>query len=90
MTSDVTSQGQHLIGNWLAARRRKERAATEQENAAAELAEQTNALGRWMAPEDAQIGETFCVWHGDSLIAVRYTGADTYSVSVRKRGKSLR
>jgi len=45
-----------------------------------------NALGKWLMPYDAKVGEKFSVWHLDSLIEVTVTNGDP-ELRIRTRGK---
>jgi hypothetical protein len=46
-------------------------------------------LGNHMAPADPRCGETFNIWFGDGLLAVRYNGEGVFEISWRKRPREL-
>lgn len=74
---------------WSRAVSQLEAAKSAMIKAECELSNATNALGKWLMPDDAKEGEVFCVWHGDSLIQAENKGNSRYAISVRKRGRSL-
>lgn len=88
-TDEVTSKGKAHIDRWRAALSSLESAKSGLNRAECEVANATNALGKWLLPDDAKHGEQFCVWHGDSLIAATKVGDHDYAVTVRSRGRSL-
>ena len=91
---NVTDECERLIKAWrdtidLTSSLRNElnRAETDRRNAAV-------ALGRWLTPGDAKAGETFCVWHGDSLISAEVITPSTtpaaggdFRIGIRMRGR---
>lgn len=84
---EPTREGQRLIDDWQSAVQHLDRTKQEVNSAYCVLDNATNALGRWMVPDDINIGETLCVWHGASLIAVTKTeasGLGTFKIKVRK------
>jgi hypothetical protein len=89
MDSDVTREGIDLIDRWSRAVSQLEAAKNAVIRAECELSNATNALGKWLMPDDAKEGEKFCVWHGDSLIQAENKGNSRFAISVRKRGRSL-
>ncbi len=71
-----SKKGEELIKQWMdsttqhiAAKQAEARSSCEALNAA-------NALGKWLMPGDAEVGEKFSVWYGDSLIEVTVTHHD--------------
>lgn len=89
MDSDVTREGRNLIDRWSRAVSQLKAAKNAVTRAECELSNATNALGKWLMPDDAKEGEKFCVWHGDSLIQAENKGNRHHAISVRKRGVSL-
>lgn len=91
---DVSRDGDKLIKDWLHAQRRLEGAKREVNSAECDLLNSTNALAKWMLPDDAKPGEKIAVWYGDSLIQVEpppchpVPGGDA-KVTVRQRGRSI-
>lgn len=86
--SDVTKQGQELIKEWISDVNTLKTSEQKIDNLRNHVSDSRNALGEWLCPGDAKVGESFCVWHGDSLIqATKREGG--YMVVVRSRGKSL-
>lgn len=86
-TTQPTDEGKRLIDRWVAARDAKKRAEDALNREQCEVANSTNALGKWMCPPDARDGETFCVWYGDSLIAVTRKDEHTFDIVIRSRGR---
>jgi len=80
--SQVTQKGRRLIDNWFAAQKRCEAARLEVTRAELDFSNCSEELSKWLKPDDAKSGETFCVWHGDSLIQVR-----DEIISIKTRGK---
>lgn len=98
--SDVTSEGDRLIRNWLRAAERVHQCKLELNTAECDLINAGEALAKWMKPPDAKPGEKIAVWFGDSLIQVEVGGVPRgetvngvgpapteTSVTVRYRGK---
>ena len=85
----MTVEGAALIDRWQRAVSQQAEARSAETRASCELSNATNALGEWLTPNDAKEGETFCVWHGDSLIAAESLGNHDFAITVRKRGRSL-
>lgn len=90
MSEDVTKQGKELIERWKSADVSLNHAKSNLNRAECELSNATNALGKWLSPDDAKEGEQFSVWYGDSLITSESKGNMSYKITVRKRGRSLR
>lgn len=88
--SDLTSEGERLVKNWLGAQQRVSQAEHELNQARCERSNTARELAKWLLPPDAKEGEKIAVWHGDSLIQaeVLSQGCDT-RITIRKRGKSL-
>ncbi len=89
MADDVTHEGKAHIERWQRAVTQLADAKSAVNRADCELSNSTNALGKWLTPDDAKEGEKFCVWYGDSLIAAESKGNHSYAVTMRKRGRSL-
>ncbi len=89
MNDDVTREGKDHIERWQRAVAELAAAKGAVNRADCELSNATNALGKWLMPNDAKEGEKFCVWYGDSLIAAESKGNHSYTVTVRTRGRSL-
>ncbi len=89
MTDEITHEGKAHIERWQRAITQLADAKSAVNRADCELSNATNALGKWLMPDDAMEGEKFCVWHGDLLIAAENKGNHAYVVTVRKRGRSL-
>ena len=88
----VTAEGTRLIEGWQHAIEAVERCRRDLNSADCRKANAEIALGRWLVPGDAKVGESFSVWYGDSLITaevIDLSGNGTYKISVRKRGRSL-
>ena len=90
MFGEPTQTGLKLIERWTNAEKVKRHLVRDLAVADEDIDEAVNALGRWMAPGDMKVGETICVWHGNSLIAVKLTPDKSYEISVRKRGEDCR
>jgi hypothetical protein len=86
--SDLTSEGERLVEAWSGAKEALWRMKQGVVRAECDLQNSTNALSKWLLPEDAKPGEKICVWHGDRLIQVEVNpnGADP-TITVRKQGK---
>lgn len=84
--SEPTSDGKRLIKNWLNAKDHVARLRRELNSAECDLKNNEQALGKWMAPPDAKLGEKICVWWEDNLFQVECGDFD-YKVTVRTRGK---
>ena len=84
--SDLTLEGERLVEGWCAAVRGHQRAHRDLDRADSGLKDAADALGKWLTPGDAAPGETFCVWHGDALIAATVF-ADHIEIAMRARGK---
>ncbi len=89
-STDVTDEGKLLIDTWLDCQTNLERARSAVNSADCALSNAKNALGTWLCPTDANLGETFCVWYGSSLIQATFVSCGTYEITVRKRGRGLR
>ena len=89
MNTQVTHEGKDLIDRWQRAQEKLALLKSQVTGAECALTNATNALGKWLSPDDAKIGEIFCVWHGDSLISTECVEQNRYVVKVRKRGRSL-
>ena len=96
---DLTIEGEGLVKRWLGARETLERLRGQVSAAECDLRDAANQLGAWLTPSgDVKIGETFCVWYGDSLISVRVVSPPShdrfpggkYELSERKSGRTLR
>ena len=88
--STLVVEGEKLVAAWESAKERVERLKGDINRAECELANATTALGAWMTPKDAKIGEQFCVWHGSDMLTVTKThdsGNGTFTINVRSRGK---
>jgi len=85
----ATGEGKRLIERWEQAKKGLEYAKSQVNSAECELANATNALAKWMLPEDAAPGEKICVWHLDALIQVEASkdGMHDAIVTIRKRGR---
>jgi hypothetical protein len=86
----VTYEGERIIKNWLGSVGRLTDAQASVVRAEEHRKICQDELGKWICPNDAKAGESFCVWFGDSLIKAEVLGKNSYRVSVRARGKSLR
>lgn len=88
---DVSSDGQRLIRNWMAAASNVECAKQAVNRTECALTNATNELARWLLPDDAKVGEKISVWFGDSLVQVEKTSDNPTdgTVTIRKRGRSL-
>lgn len=91
---EVTHDGEQHIKAWLSAQERLQRAKDELNRAQCDLANSTNALAKWILPEDAKPGEKICVWYYDALIQVEPSphhpnpGGDAI-ITTRKRGREF-
>jgi len=85
---DVTHEGKELIDRWRNTQKYLREAQEKVKKAELEVDAARDALGKWLTPDDARNGETFCVWYGDSLITAA-KNQNSYGVEIRKRGKSL-
>ena len=86
---EPTSDGKGFIDRWKDAQEELRRCKSALNSAECEVSNSTNALGKWMMPDDAATEEKICVWYGDSLIQVTKTAQNDYAVTVRKRGKAF-
>jgi len=87
---EPTREGQRLIEEWQSTVTRLNSAKSSVQRAETDLLNSTNALGRWVVPDDIDINEPLCVWHGDSLIQVTKTersGLGSFVIRVRKSGR---
>lgn len=80
--SDVAREGQNKIDRWQNSTGLLDRAKSHIIATECELANATNDLGEWLLPDDAKVGETFCVWHGAIMIAVTKT-EDDFKIKIR-------
>lgn len=76
-----------LLNKWKAAARRFQLAEEERASAEGELKAATNALGRWMAPEDAHVDEVFYFWDGPGLLAIKPVTSDRSEFKIWWRTK---
>lgn len=93
MTQNLPVTVRRLIEAWEHAQQRVETARRELSRAGCDLDNAIIALGKWMRPDDAEVGEVFCVWWGDNLIEVTVKGLSgngSYDIRVRTRGKRSR
>lgn len=88
-SNQPTDEGKRHVDRWREAQTDLSTAKSRLSTAECELANATAALGKWMCPADAKVGEKFCVWYGDSLIEVELSVTGSYKVSARNRGRSL-
>lgn len=87
---DVTVTGRNKIERWQRAVQRLDSAKRDVNSAECELENAMNDLGRWILPEDADVGEKIAIWFGDSLIQCEKTdhsGIGTYRLTIRTRGQ---
>lgn len=87
--TEPTKEGKDLIDRWRSALEEQRRAESRLNSAQCEVSNATNALGKWLVPGDAVMQEKFCIWYGDSLIEAAKKDQNSFSVNVRKRGRSL-
>lgn len=87
MSNDVSREGAQLIETWQRAVKDLADAKQAEIRASCALSNAKNALGKWLTPHDAKVGEVFCVWQGDSLIAAENKGNYDYNITVRTRGR---
>lgn len=66
---DSSYHTQEFVQKWSQAESAVLRAEAELERAKTELVQATNALGGFLCPDDARVGELFCIW-------VRYAEKD--------------
>jgi hypothetical protein len=85
--SNVTEEGKHLIERWEHAKTNAADLKRSLNKAECEESNSSHALGKWLMPHDAKLGEVFSVWHGDSLIEVTVT-ENGPTLRVRSRGKT--
>ncbi len=81
-------EGALKIQRWLDAIETYKRADRAKSSADCEVSNAANDLAKWLLPEDARVGEVFCVWSGDSLIQVEHRQNDD-TVTIRKRGRHI-
>lgn len=86
--STLTVEGECLVAAWRTAVERLERAERELNSARCDLSNATNALGRWITPEDTEVDEVLSVWWGDKLLTSRMTRPGTYEITIRDRRRN--
>ena len=84
--SNVTNEGEQLIKLWVGTKERLADAKRKVNRESCAANNARNALGKWLMPHDAKVGEKFSVWHLDSLIEVTVTNGDP-ELRIRARGK---
>lgn len=89
----ISSEGLDLIRRWDTAQKRVEAAKRELNSAEAELANSTNALGKWMVPapksgEQPPIGEQFNICIENGFLAVKQVSANDFEVKWRVKPRS--
>lgn len=90
--SDANSKTNDLVERWVRAKQELERAKSLVRNAECDLANSVSALGKHLAPKDAEEGERFNIWvngervglQGDQMVVVTFNGDSGYSVDWRK------
>lgn len=82
-----TAEGNAKIEAWKEAQKRLERARREVNSAECDLANATNALGKWLMPPDAKQGEKIAIWYVDSLVEATMVDLHSFEVSLRYRGR---
>ena len=87
MDNEVTRDVEDYIKRWKFATEQVKRTKQQLSKAECELANATTDLAKCLLPRDAEANEQFCVWYGDSLIAVKHERGNHF-VTLRTRGKS--
>lgn len=87
--SQVTSDTERLVKNWLEAQEELRTAITNQQRKTTELHQAAEALAKFLLPADVKPGEKIGIWYGDSLILAEQTEAGEYNCRVRTCGRAI-
>lgn len=86
----ITREGEGLVVPWLRARKRVAELNAQLGNAEREEEMAASALTVFLVPEDAKVGEKFCVWYLDGLIQLEIMPPpQSAEITVRKRGRRM-
>ena len=88
--NDVTVEGQRLITAWLVSQDRERSASVAAADAHQTRLAAEKDLAAWLLPDDYVAGESFCVWHGGSLIKVNTVSGGSPTVEMRKGSSRMR
>lgn len=69
-----TYETQKLIDRWESARRSVADSRRRLARAEVELDNAANALGKFLAPSNAEMSEIFCVWVGGRILSIAANG----------------
>lgn len=85
--SDVTREGARLIAEWMRATEAVKRCRMDLNRAECDEKNAQLALGKWLMPDDAKVGEKIAVWEGTSLFQGEKLENGDVAVTIRTRGK---
>lgn len=74
-----------LVAQWDRATQDFERMKQTLNSAEYDLRNATNALAKWLTPEDGQDNEKFSIWHSGRLLSVFYDKATGQGVAWERR-----
>ncbi|MEM6503920.1 MAG: hypothetical protein AAF711_00485 [Planctomycetota bacterium] len=83
--NEPTSEGKRHIERWERSLQEVRRLKRELNKAECEVSNSTNALGKWLMPNDARVGEVIGVWNGNEIITAKKKDENNYDVDKRKR-----
>jgi hypothetical protein len=81
--TDVVREGVRLIKEWEQAVAYLKAAQSSECQARNDLTAATRALGTWMLPPDAKVGESFNIAHGTAYLQVDYLSTNTFDIRWR-------
>jgi hypothetical protein len=79
----VTRDGRILIEDWENCVSALKSARSAECQAVNNLAAATRAIGKWMLPPDAKVGESFNIAHGTAYLQVDYVSVNTFEIRWR-------
>ena len=90
--NEPTKEGADLIREMVRADERLQWARQQVEICICDLAKATNAVGKWLVPEDAKPSETFQIPYSDAFLQVHISGVgrDAFNASWRNNKKPRR
>lgn len=73
--------------DWFSCLEEEERRKRDANRASCDLANATIALGKWMLPPDAEVGEKVCMWLGAQLIQAEKLPSGDAKITIRATRK---
>ena len=78
-----------LVARWKRAKQREEECQRAQNSSSCELANATNALGKWLTPKDSRQGEKFHIWYYGQLIEATEKSHGDYIIKIRAKREEV-